>query len=51
MGADFKPFERQLHQQTERRVVELLGRETYESARARGGSLSLEDAVGVAAQA
>jgi predicted ATPase/DNA-binding SARP family transcriptional activator/Tfp pilus assembly protein PilF len=51
MGADFKPFERQLHEQTERSVVELLGLETYESARVRGGSMSLEDAVGVAARA
>jgi non-specific serine/threonine protein kinase len=49
MGADFKPFERQLHRDTEGRVVELLGRESYESARVRGGSLSLDDAVGVAA--
>ena len=51
MGADFKPFERQLHEQTERSVVELLGLETYQSARVRGGSMSLEDAVGVAARA
>jgi tetratricopeptide (TPR) repeat protein len=51
MGAEFKPFERQLHEQTEARVIELLGHETYESARVRGGSLSLDDAVGVAARA
>jgi predicted ATPase/DNA-binding SARP family transcriptional activator len=50
MGADFKPFERQLHDETERHVVELLGQEAYEASRARGSALSLTDVAEVAAQ-
>ncbi|HET9937185.1 MAG TPA: BTAD domain-containing putative transcriptional regulator [Gaiella sp.] len=48
MGAEFKPFERQLHETTEERARALCGPEEYVSARERGAALSLADGLGVA---
>ncbi len=50
MGADFKPFERKLHDETAAQVAEQLGTERYEETLARGRALSLSDALEVAAQ-
>jgi predicted ATPase len=48
MGADFKPFERALHDDTAQQVRELIGEQSYEEARARGAALSLESALEIA---
>jgi predicted ATPase/DNA-binding SARP family transcriptional activator len=55
IGADFKPFERQLHEATEARAQALCGLEECASARARGEAMTLaaalELAIGSAASA
>ena len=50
MGADFKPFERRLHDETAARVAERLGQEAYDSGLARGRGMPLEEAVELAAR-
>ena len=42
MGADFKPFERRLHEETVARVIALCGDELFRVARARGAGMELE---------
>ena len=48
MGADFKPFERQLHEQTESRAEAIGGPDAHAAARARGASLGLDEALALA---
>jgi hypothetical protein len=48
MGADFKPFERQLHAQTESAVLESLGRARYDEFAQRGRELAIADVVDLA---
>jgi tetratricopeptide (TPR) repeat protein len=50
MGADFKPFERHLDDVTEERSRELLGAAGHEAALRRGSSLTLDDALDLAAR-
>jgi predicted ATPase/DNA-binding SARP family transcriptional activator len=45
MGADFKPFERQLHETTETQAEALCGLAEHIAARERGASMMLGDAV------
>ena len=45
MGADFKPFERQLHEETRAKALELCGAARFAEATAEGAALTLEDAV------
>ena len=45
MGADFKPFERQLHETTERQAETLAGRTEHIAARERGAAMGLPEAV------
>jgi predicted ATPase/DNA-binding SARP family transcriptional activator len=49
MGAEFKPFERKLHQETAARLAQQLGDRQLEEALARGQALTLDEAVEVAA--
>jgi predicted ATPase/DNA-binding SARP family transcriptional activator len=48
MGAEFKPFERQLHETTEERARALCGPAVFVSARERGASLPLAEGLAVA---
>ena len=48
MGAEFKPFERQLHETTEERARALCGPDAFASARERGASLPLAEGLAVA---
>jgi len=48
MGADFKPFERRLHEATEAEATALCGPTVHAAARDRGASLTLPAAVGLA---
>ena len=48
MGAEFKPFERQLHETTEERALALCGSDAFASARERGASLPLAEGLAVA---
>jgi predicted ATPase/DNA-binding SARP family transcriptional activator len=48
MGADFKPFERQLHEATESRARELCGAAAYDDAAQRGAALQLAEGIAVA---
>jgi tetratricopeptide (TPR) repeat protein len=50
MGADFKPFERHLDEVTEERSRALLGTSGHEAALKRGSSMTLDDALDVAAR-
>ena len=50
MGAEFKPFERQLHDATETKAREL-GRDTFEAVAERGAALTLEEALKLALDA
>ena len=45
MGADFKPFERQLHETTERQAEALCGPVQHGAARERGTAMPLAEAV------
>jgi tetratricopeptide (TPR) repeat protein len=45
MGADFKPFERQLHATTEARALDLCGPEAFAAAAEEGAALSLDEAL------
>jgi non-specific serine/threonine protein kinase len=45
MGADFKPFERSLHDRTTARARLVMGDMAYEAARRRGDQMSLEAAL------
>ena len=49
MGADFKPFERHLDEATEERSRALLGTVGYETALERGKSMTLDEALDLAA--
>ena len=49
MGADFKPFERHLDEATEQRSRMLLGASDHEAALKRGSSLTLDEALDLAA--
>ncbi len=51
MGADFKPFERQLHEATEGAPARCCGPDAYASARERGASLTLDDGLALALSA
>ncbi len=48
MGADFKPFERRLHETTEGQAVALCGESGFAAARERGASLPLAAALALA---
>ena len=48
MGADFKPFERRLHERTETQATVLCGPEAHAAASERGAKLSLDAALAVA---
>jgi predicted ATPase len=48
MGADFKPFERKLHDETAARVRSQLGAASYGDALARGRAMTLQEAVATA---
>jgi predicted ATPase/DNA-binding SARP family transcriptional activator len=50
MGAEFKPFERHLDEVTEERSRMLLGAAAHEAALRRGSSLTLDEALDLAAQ-
>ena len=50
MGATFKPFERQLHDETEARVRAMVGVDEAAARRAAGEAMSLDDALRLAAQ-
>lgn len=45
MGADFKPFERQLHTTTEARARALCGADAFTEAAQKGAAMSLEEAL------
>jgi len=45
IGAEFKPFERQLHARTERQAAALCGDASFAAAVERGRSLSLSAAL------
>ncbi len=45
MGADFKPFERQLHEATEARTQELCGPDGYAAGREQGEAMTLAAAL------
>ena len=49
MGADFKPFERHLDETTEERSRALLGAAGHEAALERGSSMTLDEALDLAA--
>ena len=49
MGADFKPFERHLDETTEERSRALLGTADHEAALRRGSSMTLDEALDLAA--
>jgi non-specific serine/threonine protein kinase len=51
MGADFKPFERKLHEATEARARGLAGDTGHAAALGRGAALPLADAVELALEA
>jgi hypothetical protein len=51
MGADFKPFERKLHDETAARLAAQMGDEPFRRSLADGRALSLTTAVEVAAAA
>ena len=48
MGADYKPFERQLHDATEERALALCGSESFAAATQQGAALTLDGALEVA---
>ena len=48
MGADFKPFERQLHEATRTEALRLCGEETFATAAQAGAGMSLAEAVAAA---
>ena len=48
MGADFKPFERQLHETTERQVEVSCGPARHRAARERGAAMALGEAIDLA---
>jgi hypothetical protein len=48
MGAEFKPFERRLHDATEEYARELCGPVVYAEARERGASMPLTAALALA---
>ena len=48
MGADYKPFERQLHDATEGRALALCGAEPFAEATQQGAALTLDGALEVA---
>jgi hypothetical protein len=48
MGAEFKPFERRLHDATEEHARELCGPVVYAEARERGASMPLTAALALA---
>jgi len=48
MGADFKPFERQLHETTERQVEASCGPARHRAARERGAKMALGEAIDLA---
>jgi hypothetical protein len=50
MGADFKPFERHLDEATEERSRMLLGTSGHEAALRRGSSMTLDEALDLAAR-
>ena len=50
MGADFKPFERHLDEVTEERSRTLLGIAGHEAALRRGSSMTLDEALDLAAR-
>ena len=50
MGADFKPFERHLDEATEERSRALLGTSGYEAALRHGSSMTLDEALDLAAR-
>ena len=50
MGADFKPFERHLDEATEARSRVLLGTSGHEAALRYGSSMTLDDALDLAAR-
>ena len=50
MGADFKPFERHLDEVTEERSRTLLGTAGHEAALRRGSSMTLDEALDLAAR-
>ena len=50
MGADFKPFERHLDEATEARSRTLLGSSGHEAALRRGSSMTLDEALDLAAR-
>jgi predicted ATPase/DNA-binding SARP family transcriptional activator len=45
MGADFKPFERRLHEETMTRALELCGADLFATAMARGTQAELDDVL------
>ncbi|HET9242677.1 MAG TPA: BTAD domain-containing putative transcriptional regulator [Gaiella sp.] len=51
MGADFKPFERQLHESTRTRAEALCGSSRHVEARERGAAMPIEDALTLALDA
>ena len=50
MGADFKPFERQLHEATEARARSLCGETAFAAAAEQGAATALDDALELALQ-
>ncbi len=48
MGADFKPFERKLHESTTARARALCGEAEYADALARGAAMPLPEALQLA---
>ncbi len=48
MGADFKPFERQLHEATRAEALRLCGEEAFADAAVAGAAMSLAEAVATA---
>ena len=48
MGADFKPYERQLHESTRTQAVRLCGDEAFADALRRGTAMTLPEAVAFA---
>ena len=45
MGADFKPFERRLHEETVARALELCGADLFATAMRRGTQAELDDVL------
>ena len=48
MGADFKPFERQLHEATRTEALRLCGEQAFAGAAHEGATMSLAEAVAAA---